>query len=91
MSREEQKSNFSQLMAAMVFLAVLLGGYVGGYFWLGEWHTLTTRGGSPAVWFHLRYFPHPLLVRLYKPAGVVEQWCRGEDVYIEEMPTSWLE
>jgi hypothetical protein len=65
------------ILAALLILAVPLGAYVGGYFWLGD-----KRECRAPPWIG-RTYPQPWQVPLFKPAGAVEGWLRGENTIVE--------
>jgi hypothetical protein len=72
------------IAVAVAMLAVLLCGYVAGYFWLGEYIPGTVQSGrfvapEPVVW---REYPHRLPAILFMPAAKVEAKCRGHKVYV---------
>src|SRR6187549_168762 len=66
-------------IALVVFalVAVLLGTYVGGYFWLGRAVYWSNGGVSIA-----RFYPQEWIARSYEPASRVEGWIRGAQVTV---------
>jgi hypothetical protein len=76
-------------LLALVIVPTL---YVAGYFCLGKHAEVIYLDSSTAQTKTMltRGFSQSWLVTLYKPAGLVESWVRGEPVYIERK-TEWMD
>jgi hypothetical protein len=83
MSDERKSAGVQIVVVAALLLALLCGGYVAGYFTLGEFCLLAQPvepHQSPFSPFLARVFPHRHLATIYAPLGKVESWWRGEEV-----------
>ena len=72
-------------LVALTVVAMLLGGYVGGYLWLGKRHVFRAQptGGAPVVAAVFRDYRHKWQVAAFQPAAYVESLCIGVKVYVE--------
>jgi hypothetical protein len=86
-------STAAPILAAVAIVLLPLGGYVAGYFWLGErtqWYIedLAPSGGpGPPQMVVLesgieRCYSQPWLMLVYQPMGRLETWLLGTDVEI---------
>jgi hypothetical protein len=66
-------------LAVFALVAVPLGAYVAGYFWLGERHDLTHSLENELASIE-RAYPKQWMVTIYQPAGKAEEACRGVEV-----------
>ena len=73
-------------LTATVVVLVLLAGYVGGYFWLGEYERLWDPAlVGPLIMpdqVHVRSYSHLIVKSAYVPLGWVECRLRGEHVLL---------
>jgi len=67
-------------LAVVLLLALLLGTYVAGYFWMGEYDFGETDEG--VVEYVSRDYPQQWLADIYTTAGKVESWLRRIEVTI---------
>ena len=74
-----RRSTAAPILAALAIVLVLLGAYVGGYFWLSEIDPTATfiRADGTEQPGQVRYFQHSGLVMLFHPASAVESWLTG--------------
>jgi hypothetical protein len=65
-------------LTATVVVLVLLSGYVGGYFWLGE------PGAGPLIGLptEIRFFPTETLATAYYPMGWIQSRVEGTAIHI---------
>ena len=87
---EERRRRTPTWLNTMTVVLVLLAGYVGGYFWLGERMVRIRRvGGGGFREPHrieadqYRLFPDTVLTTIYFPVGWVESQMRGTAVTLE--------
>lgn len=69
------------ILAVLAIALVMLGAYVGGYFWLGkrfDLHYVTHAAGPPDE--IMRRYNNKQVVWLFKPAATVEAWLVGVPV-----------
>ena len=64
------------LAATLLVVALLLGAYVGGYFWLGQ---ETAAYKLEKTWVR-RSFPSKGYAMAYQPLAKLESWLAGWDV-----------
>jgi hypothetical protein len=67
-------STAAPILAVLAIVLLSLAGYVGGYFWFGEY------GASPG--YVLRLYRYEWLIPFYKPAAFIEEKLRGGKVEI---------
>ncbi|MEO2031475.1 MAG: hypothetical protein ABGZ35_05270 [Planctomycetaceae bacterium] len=79
-----QSRRTSPWLTATAVVLVLLGAYVGGYFWLGEYHPWLARDdtGTAMVVVHERAFRYRATQLAYYPMGYVECVSRREPVVL---------
>jgi hypothetical protein len=70
-------------LAVFALLALILGAYVGGYFWLGECDRFSVNN-TP---YCQRLYGSDWLVALFTPAGQIETVLRGEIVDVTTQPS----
>jgi hypothetical protein len=70
------------ILAALAIVLVMLGGYVGGYLWLGEYDpgaTVIYASGAEEP-LTLRSYKHASLAILFYPAAVTESLMTGTNI-----------
>ena len=74
-------------LAVFAFLAVLLGAYVAGYFWLGRYDRLPILrpSGPPAA--NIRFYPTKFWAAMFRPAARVETRITGQPTYAVDRDT----
>jgi hypothetical protein len=72
---------------AFFALVALLGGYVGGYFLLGEWRDCSWENQKPPLAI-VRYYRFDYVARCFEPAAALESWVSGDSVHAVG-PTIW--
>ena len=81
---EKHQSRLAPVLVALL-LVLPLGSYVAGYFWLGEYKAIKTGNllhptADPGI-VVLRVYRFRWLALAYRPAGKIEHYLRGVDVY----------
>lgn len=74
-------STAAPILAALAIVLVMLGAYVGGYFWLGD---KTAAYKFKETWVR-RSFPSKRLAMAYQPLAKIESWLTGWDVMAIEV------
>jgi hypothetical protein len=80
-SQRCRTSPAAPILIAVFFLAIPLGAYVAGYFWLGaqtDWYSTQTMTRETIE----RSYRNVPLMLIYQPAGRVESWLCGIEVEI---------
>jgi hypothetical protein len=74
-------STAAPILAVLAIVLVMLGAYVGGYFWLGEYD----RWPDPLSnnWEVARTFPNHGWSATFQPAGKLEAWIRSVPVFVQ--------
>jgi hypothetical protein len=73
-------STAAPILAVLAIVLVMLGAYMGGYFWLGEYRTWTS-ARTNAVIIERRY-SQEWQRGIYRPVAYVESHLFGESVVI---------
>jgi hypothetical protein len=75
-------SNAAPILAALAIVLAMMGAYVGGYFWLGEYDPTAEVGYANGVVepLTLRTYRHAGLALLFYPAAVAESLITGANV-----------
>ena len=68
----KEKGTSAAPLVVALFILGLLGTYVAGYFWLGDYEETS--------WAITRGYQHKLVSDLYKPLAWIESKLRGEAV-----------
>jgi len=71
------------VLAGFIILSALMGLYLGGYFWLGDWDE-NYFNGEPAEWRRYRW---EWLADAFEPAGQVETALRAKQIVITKIYT----
>jgi hypothetical protein len=76
-----RSSPVAPILIAVLLVAIPLGAYAAGYFWLGkrtDWYSTQSNAHETIE----RSYPHLGLMLVYQPAGKLESWLRRIDVEI---------
>jgi hypothetical protein len=81
-------STAAPILAVLAVVLVMLGAYVGGYFWLGDREDFYSGRfafpgdppPNPKLVVIERRYPQKWLKTIYSPAGKIETWLRSVEV-----------
>ena len=76
----ERKHSAPAILTAVLVLMLLLGAYVAGYFWLGDYDSGTN--DNDETLYVSRDYGQQWLAKLYSPAGKLESWLRRIEVTV---------
>jgi hypothetical protein len=74
-------STAAPILAVLAVVLVMLGAYVGGYFWLGECHDVDDAFGR-YVPTRIRLYDHRWQARFFYPVGWLEAKVGGKSVHL---------
>ena len=81
-----RSSTAAPILAVLAIVLVMLGAYVGGYFWLGRHICVLTPswsvGDIPKV-RHTRIYRHELQATVFKPAAQIESFLSGRKMNVQ--------
>jgi hypothetical protein len=82
----------SAALALALFVVLLLGSYVGGYFWLGEVTSVERQvENAPSIYLgEFRIYRYTWLEKIYKPMAWAEtRWC-GKKIGTRTQENEWF-
>jgi hypothetical protein len=74
-------STAASILAVLAIVLALMGAYVGGYFWLGEWGESNVPYGGARP-YEYRSYRQRWQAIVFAPAGQLESWMRGIKVEV---------
>lgn len=82
--------NTAQIAATVGILVVLIGVYVGGYFWFGKPGQVIVSSKQGDIVHHFRFYRYEIVATAYEPLAWIESIVTGQEVQTSQHPGQLL-